>query len=55
MRGMRRFLRDNGLSLFIAGLFLLMMMGQAFTGLRQYNEEREERNQHRPDAPVRYS
>ena len=42
---MRRFLRDNGLSLVIAALFALMMIGQAETGRHRYNEERAEHGQ----------
>lgn len=33
----RNFLRDNGLSLFFGGIFLLALLGQAFTGLAVYN------------------
>jgi hypothetical protein len=42
---MRRFLRDNGLSLVIATLFALLMIGQAETGRRHYNEQRAEQGQ----------
>ena len=36
---MRRFLRDNGLSLFFLGLFLAALVGQSFVGLANSNEE----------------
>lgn len=45
---MRRLLRDNGLSLVIGAVFLLLMMGQALVGLKQYNEERSQWH----EAPV---
>ena len=49
MRGLRRFGRNNGLSLVLFALFLLTFAGgQFFTGRREYNEERRERGQ----APV---
>ncbi|MCW2715266.1 MAG: hypothetical protein JWN88_2313 [Frankiales bacterium] len=35
----RRRLRDNGLGLVFGGLFLLALVGQAFAGNGQYNEE----------------
>jgi hypothetical protein len=37
---MRRFLRDNGLSLLLLFLFMGTWVGQAVTGIRQYNEQR---------------
>ena len=37
---MRRFLRDNGLTLVVFALFLLFMAGQTVAGAAQYNEER---------------
>ncbi|HXC59182.1 MAG TPA: DUF6766 family protein [Steroidobacteraceae bacterium] len=40
-----RLLRDNGLSLVLAALFALTMVGQAESGLRRYNEERAEHGQ----------
>ena len=36
---MRRFLHDNGLSLFFGAIFLAALVGQAFTGVTLYNEE----------------
>jgi len=36
---MRRFLRDNGLSLFFGTIFLLAVLGQAVSGLAQYNQQ----------------
>ena len=36
---MRRFLRDNGLSLFFGTIFLLAVLGQAISGLAQYNQQ----------------
>jgi hypothetical protein len=36
----RRFLRENGLSLAFGALFLLTLLGQAFAGHAQYNDER---------------
>jgi hypothetical protein len=35
----RRILRDNGIGLVFGGLFLLMLVGQAFAGQAQYNGE----------------
>lgn len=40
---MKRFLRENGLSLVLFWLFFVTFIaGQSFAGLRQYNEEQEE-------------
>ena len=40
---MKRFLRENGLSLVLFWLFFItFIVGQSFSGLRQYNEEQEE-------------
>ena len=36
---MKRFLRDNGLSLFFGTIFLLAVLGQAISGLAQYNQQ----------------
>ncbi|WP_345605573.1 DUF6766 family protein [Pseudonocardia adelaidensis] len=36
---MRRTLRDNGIGLVFGGLFLLMLVGQAFSGQAQYNDQ----------------
>jgi hypothetical protein len=35
----RRVLRDNGLGLFFGGLFLITLVGQAFAGQAQYNDQ----------------
>lgn len=35
---MRRFLRENGLSLFFLAIFLLALAGQSFAGLAAYND-----------------
>src|SRR3954462_4918786 len=37
--GMRRSVRDNGLGLAFGGLFLATLVGQAFAGLAQFNEQ----------------
>ena len=43
---MKRFLRDNGLSLVLFGLFFFaFMVGQTFTGHQEYNNEQEEHGQ----------
>ncbi len=39
MSAVRRVLRDNGLGLFFGGLFLVTLVGQAFAGLAQYNDQ----------------
>lgn len=39
---MRRFLRENGLSLAMFGLFFLFLAGQSVTGFRSYNQEQQE-------------
>ncbi|GAA5045094.1 hypothetical protein HNP84_002702 [Thermocatellispora tengchongensis] len=36
---MKRFLRDNGLTLFFLGAFLLSLLGQALAGQARYNEQ----------------
>jgi len=38
MTSTRRFVRDNGLSLFFAAIFLAALVGQSFAGLASYNE-----------------
>jgi hypothetical protein len=38
---MRSAIRNNGLSLFFLGLFLLAITAQSLVGLRQYNEEQQ--------------
>lgn len=42
---MRKFLRNNGLSVFFLALFILSMVGQFFTGFAQHNKERKEDGQ----------
>ena len=39
---MRRFLSENGLSVFLGSLFLLTLVGQSFAGQRAYNGEQAE-------------
>lgn len=39
MSGVRRTLRENGIGLVFGGLFVLMLVGQAVSGLAQYNDE----------------
>ncbi|TWF79628.1 hypothetical protein FHX44_115562 [Pseudonocardia hierapolitana] len=39
MSAVRRILRDNGLGLFFGGLFLITLVGQAFAGQAQYNDQ----------------
>ena len=42
---MRRFLRENGLSITLFGLFFFSLVGQSVTGLYEYNEDQREHNQ----------
>jgi hypothetical protein len=42
---MRRFFRNNGLSIAFIFLFVLSFIGQWLTGFNQYNKEREEEHQ----------
>jgi uncharacterized protein DUF6766 len=42
---MRRFLRENGLSLAAFGIFLICLVGQAVTGLHEYNADQREHGQ----------
>jgi hypothetical protein len=42
---MKRYLRNNGLSLTFLLLFILTIGGQAFTGWKEYNKERQEDGQ----------
>jgi hypothetical protein len=48
---MRRFLRENGLSVVLFALFLGSLAGQSLTGLRSYNHEQEEHG----GRPIRYA
>jgi hypothetical protein len=41
----RRFLRDNSLSLFFFALFLLTLFAQSLAGFRKYNQEQEEQGE----------
>ena len=42
---MRRFLRENGLSLVLFGLFFLSLIGQSLTGHHEYNDDQKEHGQ----------
>ncbi len=42
---MTRFFRNNGLAIVFFALFLISIAGQFFTGFREYNKERKEREQ----------
>ena len=42
---MRRFVRDNGLSLFFLALFLLALLGQSIAGYNVYNQEQLEHDE----------
>ncbi|MCA1614219.1 MAG: hypothetical protein LC800_08780, partial [Acidobacteria bacterium] len=42
---MRRFLRDNGLTVVMLTLFFLSLLGQTFTGLSEYNDDQSEHGQ----------
>lgn len=42
---MKRWLKDNSLSLVVGILFLIFLGGQSLTGQRQYNEEQQEHGQ----------
>jgi hypothetical protein len=42
---MRRFLRDNGLSLVLFSLFLGTIIGQSITGFQVYNNDQQDHNQ----------
>lgn len=39
---MKKIFKNNGLSLVFLALFILSLVGQVFTGLKQYNQEMEE-------------
>jgi uncharacterized protein DUF6766 len=45
IRFMRRFLRNNGLSLVVFGLFFAFLVGQSIVGLYEYNEDQREHGQ----------
>ncbi len=47
---MRRFLRENGLSLTMLGLFFLFLAGQSIMGFQSYNQEQQEHG----EPQVRY-
>jgi hypothetical protein len=47
---MRRFLRENGLSVALFGLFALFLAAQSLTGLKVYNEEARDHG----EAPINY-
>jgi hypothetical protein len=42
---MKRWLRDNSLSLVMFGLFLVFIVGQAFAGWKHHNQEQQEHGQ----------
>ncbi|HKP31369.1 MAG TPA: DUF6766 family protein, partial [Chitinophagaceae bacterium] len=42
---MKRFFRNNGLSIVFLLLFILALLGQFFTGYQVHNKERAEENQ----------
>src|SRR4029453_9830219 len=42
---MQRFLRDNGLSLVLLGIFLSTLIGQSVTGFQVYNNDQGDHNQ----------
>jgi hypothetical protein len=48
---MKKILRNNGLSLVLFPVFLLLLLAQSITGFKHYNEEQIEHRQ----APVTYS
>ncbi|MCD6050445.1 MAG: hypothetical protein K0Q55_1848, partial [Verrucomicrobia bacterium] len=39
---MKTFLRNNGLSIVLTGIFLLLLVGQALTGWKSHNEEQRD-------------
>jgi hypothetical protein len=47
---MRRFFRDNGLSVVVLALFLLTLLGQSIAGHRYYDQERQDHH----EPPVGY-
>jgi len=44
-RDVKKFFRDNGLSIVSFGLFLIFFVGMSLTGLREYNHEQEDHGQ----------
>ncbi len=42
---MRRFMRDNGLSLVLLGIFLSTLIGQTITGFLVYNNDQQDHHQ----------
>jgi hypothetical protein len=52
-RRLRRFLRENGLSVAAFGIFLVCLVGQILTGVREYNEGEREHGR-RPIGIVEY-
>jgi hypothetical protein len=42
---MRRFFRENGLSIVLFALFFFSLVGQSLTGFKEYNEDQKEHNQ----------
>jgi hypothetical protein len=42
---MKNFFKNNGLSLVFLSLFIIAIVGQSYTGLQEYNKEREEEGQ----------
>ena len=51
----KQFFRNNGLSLVFVFLFLVCIVGQFFTGLKEYNKERGEKGQPPIEAPIYFS
>src|SRR5689334_11020522 len=42
MANLRRFARNNGLSLAVFGLFLLFLIGESIAGYHAYNDDRDD-------------
>src|SRR5436190_16868377 len=42
---LKTFFRNNGLSVVFVALFMVSLIGQFYTGLKEYNKEREEKGQ----------
>jgi hypothetical protein len=51
---MRTFFRENGLGIAFLLLFFISMAGQTFTGLKEYNKEREEQYHQPPVSATAY-